>query len=77
MSHRLKSVYHSGCFVPNEPCHIPEGSEVDLIIQGPPILPPEVTAPQVTKTRLEGRGGEHEVESAAGRGALSNARRSA
>jgi predicted DNA-binding antitoxin AbrB/MazE fold protein len=42
MSRRLKAVYYRGVFVPQEPCDAPEGSEVELIIQGPSILPPEV-----------------------------------
>ncbi len=42
MPRRLKAVYHRGVFVPQEPCDVPEGSEVELIIQGPSILPPEV-----------------------------------
>jgi len=42
MAHKLKAVYQGGVFVPQEPCDIPEGLEVELIIQGPLILPPEV-----------------------------------
>jgi predicted DNA-binding antitoxin AbrB/MazE fold protein len=42
MSHQLKALYRGGVFVPQEPCNVPEGSEVELIIQGPLILPPEV-----------------------------------
>jgi predicted DNA-binding antitoxin AbrB/MazE fold protein len=42
MPYRLKAVYQEGVFVPRERCELPEGSEVELIIQGPLILPPEV-----------------------------------
>jgi hypothetical protein len=28
------------------PCDLPEGAEVELILQGPIILPPEVTEPE-------------------------------
>jgi len=42
MSQRLKAVYHRGTFLPQEPCDVPEGSEVELIIQGPFIFPPAV-----------------------------------
>jgi predicted DNA-binding antitoxin AbrB/MazE fold protein len=42
MSRRLKAVYHRGVFVPQQPCDVAEGSEVELIIQGPSILSPEV-----------------------------------
>jgi predicted DNA-binding antitoxin AbrB/MazE fold protein len=42
MAHKVKAVYQRGVFVPQGPCDVPEGSEVELIIQGPLILPPEV-----------------------------------
>jgi predicted DNA-binding antitoxin AbrB/MazE fold protein len=42
MPHSLKAVYHKGVFVPLEPCDIPEGLEVKLIIHNPSLLPPEV-----------------------------------
>ena len=42
MPHRLKAVYQEGVFVPREPCDFPEGAEVELIIQGPLIVSPEV-----------------------------------
>ena len=31
MPHSVKAVYHKGVFVPQEPCNIPEGLEVELI----------------------------------------------
>jgi predicted DNA-binding antitoxin AbrB/MazE fold protein len=42
MVHKLKAVYRQGVFVPQEPCDVPEGSEVELIVHGPLIIPPEV-----------------------------------
>lgn len=42
MTRRLKAVYHGGTFLPQEPCDIPEGSQVELVIQGPFIIPGEV-----------------------------------
>jgi predicted DNA-binding antitoxin AbrB/MazE fold protein len=42
MAHKVKAVYQRGVFVPEGPCDVPEGAEVELIIQGPLILPPEV-----------------------------------
>ena len=42
MSRKLKALYQGGVFVPQEPCDVPEGSEVELIIHGPLILAPEV-----------------------------------
>ena len=53
MSQRLRAVYHSGCFVPKEPCDVPEGSEVELIIQGPAVLLPEVTDPEERRRILK------------------------
>lgn len=41
-SHKLKALYQGGVFVPQEPCDVPEGSEVELIIRGPLIIPPQV-----------------------------------
>ena len=43
MSQKLKAIYHEGAFIPQAPCDLPEGSEVELIIEGPYILPPKVT----------------------------------
>jgi predicted DNA-binding antitoxin AbrB/MazE fold protein len=42
MPRSVKAVYHNGVFITREFCDIPEGSEVELIIQGPALLPPEV-----------------------------------
>jgi predicted DNA-binding antitoxin AbrB/MazE fold protein len=42
MPHKLKALYSGGVFIPQELCALPEGSEVELIIQGPLIAPPEV-----------------------------------
>jgi predicted DNA-binding antitoxin AbrB/MazE fold protein len=42
MPRSVKAVYHNGVFVAREFCDIPEGSEVELIIQGRALLPPEV-----------------------------------
>jgi hypothetical protein len=33
MSQRLKVVYHRGTFLPQEPCDVPERSEVELTIK--------------------------------------------
>lgn len=42
MAQKVKAVYQGGVFVPRELCDVPEGSEVELIIEGPLILAPEV-----------------------------------
>jgi len=43
MSQKLKAVFHDGAFLPQERCDVSEGSEVELIVQGPFVVPPEVT----------------------------------
>jgi AF2212-like len=42
MSKRLKAVYRRGAFIPKTPCHLPEDSEVELIVQGPAVTQPEI-----------------------------------
>ena len=40
----LRAVYRNGAFVPVVPCHLPEETEVDVVIHDKPrIIPPEVT----------------------------------
>lgn len=41
----MKAVYRDGSFVPREPCGLPEGAEVEIVVQGVPILPAPVTDP--------------------------------
>jgi len=45
MTQQVRAIYHKGTFVLQEPFDLPEGSQVELIVQGPLILPPEVTDP--------------------------------
>lgn len=53
MSQRLKAVYRRGAFLPKEPCEVPEGSEVELTIEGPFLLSPEVREPKEQKHILK------------------------
>ncbi|OLE51955.1 MAG: DUF104 domain-containing protein [Acidobacteria bacterium 13_1_20CM_3_53_8] len=53
MVQRLKAIYQGGAFIPQAPCDLPENSEVELIIEGPSILPPTVTDPEERKRILE------------------------
>jgi hypothetical protein len=46
MTQRLRATYQRGAFVPDTPCDLPEGAEVEIILQGPTLLPPEVTEPE-------------------------------
>ena len=42
MAQRLKAIYRKGAFHPQQPCDLPDGSEVELIVEGPLLLPPDV-----------------------------------
>ena len=53
MVQRLKAIYQGGTFIPQTPCDLPENSEVELIIEGPAVLPPAVTDPEERKRILE------------------------
>jgi predicted DNA-binding antitoxin AbrB/MazE fold protein len=48
----VKAVYHKGVFVPRESCDIPEGAEVELIIQCSFLLPPEIRGDEEKKRIL-------------------------
>jgi len=32
MNHRIRATFHAGAFVPDQPCELPEGANVDLLI---------------------------------------------
>jgi hypothetical protein len=46
MSQRVKAVYHKGAFVPQLPFSLPEDTEVELTIDDPFTVPPEITDPE-------------------------------
>lgn len=43
MNYRLKAVFRNGTFVPEVPCDLPEEAQVELLVQGPLVIPPAVT----------------------------------
>jgi hypothetical protein len=45
MEQKLRATYRQGAFIPQAACDLPDGSEVDLIVQGPAIITPRVTDP--------------------------------
>jgi predicted DNA-binding antitoxin AbrB/MazE fold protein len=49
MSQRLKAIYREGAFIPQMPCDLPEGAEVEITIHEANLLPPEVTDPEDRK----------------------------
>jgi predicted DNA-binding antitoxin AbrB/MazE fold protein len=46
MSQTIKAVYHNGAFIPQEPCDLPEGAEVDVVVSDPYTIPPQITDPE-------------------------------
>lgn len=42
----LRAVYRNGVFVPETGCALPENSQVELIVQGPIVVPPSVADPE-------------------------------
>ncbi|HYH87256.1 MAG TPA: antitoxin family protein [Pyrinomonadaceae bacterium] len=49
MSQTLKAIYRDGAFVPQSPCDLPEGVEVELTINAPHIIPAKVKDPEERK----------------------------
>jgi predicted DNA-binding antitoxin AbrB/MazE fold protein len=46
MNQRIRAVFHDGVFIPQQPCDLPEGSEVEIVVQQSHILPPEESDPE-------------------------------
>ena len=53
MSQRIRAVFHDGAFIPQQPCDLPEGSEVVLEIAASHVLPPEEPDPEERKRILK------------------------
>lgn len=51
MTQALKAVYQNGAFVLRSECDLPEGTEVELLVQSPQIVPPSISDP-AAKQRL-------------------------
>ena len=43
MTYHTKATYRQGAFFPEIPFNLPEDSQVDLVVQGPPVAAPTVT----------------------------------
>ena len=54
MSQTLKAIYRDGAFIPQTPCDLPEGAEVELTVSAPRVMPPKVTDHEDRKRILEG-----------------------
>jgi predicted DNA-binding antitoxin AbrB/MazE fold protein len=49
MNQVIKAVYHNGAFIPQEPCDLPEGAEVEVVVSDPYTIPPQITDPEERK----------------------------
>lgn len=52
MSQTLKAIYCDGAFIPQTPCDLPEGAEVEITVSAPHLIPPTVTDPEERKRIL-------------------------
>lgn len=43
MSQALKAIYHSGTFILQTACDLPEGVEVEIFVKSPQVIPPHIT----------------------------------
>ncbi|HEX8721456.1 MAG TPA: antitoxin family protein [Pyrinomonadaceae bacterium] len=53
MSQTLKAIYRDGAFIPQTPCDLPEGAEVELVVRDPHTIPPKVTDPEERRRILK------------------------
>ena len=42
MSQALRAIYHSGTFILQTACDLPEGVEVELLVKSPSVIPPKI-----------------------------------
>jgi predicted DNA-binding antitoxin AbrB/MazE fold protein len=49
MAQKFKAIYQEGKFILQEPCDLPEGTEVELTIGSPSLSPPAITDPEERK----------------------------
>jgi predicted DNA-binding antitoxin AbrB/MazE fold protein len=52
MSQTLKAIYRDGAFIPQTPCDLPDGAEVELTVH-PYVIPPKVTDPEERKRIMD------------------------
>jgi predicted DNA-binding antitoxin AbrB/MazE fold protein len=52
MSQTFKAIYRDGAFIPQTPCDLPDGAEVELTIHAPHIIPAKVKDPEERKRIL-------------------------
>jgi hypothetical protein len=54
MAQEFKAIYRDGRFILQEPCDLPDGTVVELLIGNPPVSPPTITDPEERKRVMEG-----------------------
>jgi predicted DNA-binding antitoxin AbrB/MazE fold protein len=54
MSQTFKAVYRDGAFIPQTPCDLPEGAEVEITVRAPNVIPPKVTDPEERERLMNG-----------------------
>ena len=42
MPQALKAIYHSGTFILQTACDLPEGIQVELVVKSPQVMPPKI-----------------------------------
>ncbi len=52
MAQSLKAIYRNGTFIPQTPCDLPEGAEVELTVHASNIMPPGEKDPEERKRIL-------------------------
>ena len=53
MSQTLKAISHDGTFILQTACDLSEGTEVELFIQFPKVVPPPISDPEVKQQLLK------------------------
>lgn len=49
----LKAIYRHGTFILQSACELPEGTEVELLVQSPEIVPPLISDTEIKKQFLQ------------------------
>ena len=53
MPQALKAIYRNGTFILQTACELPEGAEVELLVQSPQLVSPPITDPEIKRQFLK------------------------
>ena len=53
MPQALKAIYRNGTFILQTVCELPEGAEVELLVQSPQLVSPPITDPETKRQFLK------------------------